>query len=72
MDVDIAELVRIAGSHWAIEERFQAAKNECGLGGWELARYQPHKGEVELRSWSTRAGWGRGMVPISEWCLRVM
>ncbi|MEY9988297.1 hypothetical protein ABIE67_000329 [Streptomyces sp. V4I8] len=26
----VAELVRIAGTRWAIEEAFQAAKNECG------------------------------------------
>ncbi|WP_328891081.1 IS701 family transposase [Streptomyces sp. NBC_00316] len=33
------ELVRIAGSRWAIEECFQAAKNECGLDQYEVRRY---------------------------------
>ncbi|MDB1090424.1 hypothetical protein PJ985_23025 [Streptomyces sp. ACA25] len=26
----VEKLVRIAGTRWAIEERFHAAKNECG------------------------------------------
>jgi SRSO17 transposase len=37
--IEIAELVRIAGSRWAIEECFQAAKNECGLDQYEVRRY---------------------------------
>ncbi|WUN20918.1 IS701 family transposase [Streptomyces phaeochromogenes] len=37
--VTVAELVRIAGSRWAIEECFQAAKNECGLDEYEVRRY---------------------------------
>ncbi|MEV1084898.1 transposase [Streptomyces sp. NPDC050211] len=54
--VEIAELVRIAGSRWAIEECFQAAKNECGLDQYEVRRYigwyrhitlaaTPHRGQ---------------------------
>ncbi|MFD8229120.1 hypothetical protein ACFV16_33925 [Streptomyces massasporeus] len=35
----VAELVRIAGTRWAIEEAFQAAKNECGLDQYEVRRY---------------------------------
>lgn len=35
----VADLVRIAGSRWAIEEVFQAAKNECGLDQYEVRRY---------------------------------
>ncbi len=35
----VAELVRIAGCRWAIEECFQAAKNECGLDQYEVRRY---------------------------------
>ncbi len=37
--VEIAELVRVAGSRWAIEECFQTAKNECGLDEYEVRRY---------------------------------
>jgi SRSO17 transposase len=35
----VTDLVRVAGSRWAIEEAFQAAKNECGLGQYEVRRY---------------------------------
>ncbi|MEI7030994.1 IS701 family transposase [Streptomyces pratensis] len=37
--IEIDELARIAGSRWAIEECFQAAKNECGLDEYEVRRY---------------------------------
>ncbi|MEU0100372.1 IS701 family transposase [Streptomyces sp. NPDC006267] len=37
--IEIDELSRIAGSRWAIEECFQAAKNECGLDEYEVRRY---------------------------------
>ncbi|GAA2325933.1 hypothetical protein GCM10010431_55080 [Streptomyces kunmingensis] len=39
LEVTVRELVRIAGSRWAIEECFQAAKNECGLDQYEVCRY---------------------------------
>ncbi|MFE3125922.1 IS701 family transposase [Streptomyces hydrogenans] len=39
VDADIPELARVAGSRWAIEECFQAAKNECGLDQYEVRRY---------------------------------
>lgn len=35
----IETLVRVAGMRWAIEETFQAAKNECGLDQYEVRRY---------------------------------
>jgi SRSO17 transposase len=35
----VAELVRVAGTRWVIEECFQAAKNECGLDEYEVRRY---------------------------------
>jgi SRSO17 transposase len=38
-DTSVAELVRIAGSRWAIESCFQSAKNECGLDQYEVRRY---------------------------------
>ncbi|MFI6038035.1 IS701 family transposase [Streptomyces sp. NPDC051315] len=37
--VEIAELARVAGSRWAIEECFQAAKSQCGLDEYEVRRY---------------------------------
>ncbi len=39
LETTIQELVRIAGTRWAIEECFQAAKNECGLDQYEVRRY---------------------------------
>lgn len=39
LDVAVDELVRVAGARWAIEECFQAAKNECGLDEYEVRRY---------------------------------
>jgi SRSO17 transposase len=35
----VADLVCTAGARWAIEECFQAAKNECGLDEYEVRRY---------------------------------
>ncbi|MGX1549546.1 IS701 family transposase [Streptomyces adustus] len=35
----LERLVRVAGTRWAIEEAFQAAKNECGLDQYEVRRY---------------------------------
>ncbi|WP_412775252.1 IS701 family transposase [Streptomyces violaceus] len=39
LDVGVDVLVRVAGLRWAIEECFQAAKNECGLDQYEVRRY---------------------------------
>lgn len=39
LQVTVRELVRIAGARWAIEECFQAAKNECGQDQYEVRRY---------------------------------
>ncbi|GAA3840670.1 hypothetical protein VXC91_44660 [Streptomyces chiangmaiensis] len=36
---DVDRLVQVAGRRWAIEECFQAAKNECGLDQYEVRRY---------------------------------
>jgi len=37
--VPLRELVRIAGARWAIEECFQAAKNEVGLDHYQVRKY---------------------------------
>lgn len=39
LETSSRELVRVAGARWAIEECFQAAKNECGLDEYEVRRY---------------------------------
>src|SRR5690349_10626455 len=38
--VPVAELVRVAGSRWGVEETFQFAKNETGLDHYQVRRYQ--------------------------------
>jgi SRSO17 transposase len=35
----LAELVRVAGTRWAVEECFQAARNETGLDHYQVRRY---------------------------------
>lgn len=37
--VPLAELVRVAGSRWGIEETFQFAKNETGLDHYQVRKY---------------------------------
>jgi SRSO17 transposase len=39
-DTTAEELVRVAGSRWAIEESFQTAKNETGLDHYQVRGYQ--------------------------------
>ena len=38
--VRLAELVRVAGSRWGVEETFQFAKNETGLDHYQVRKYQ--------------------------------
>lgn len=38
--VPLAELVRVAGSRWGVEESFQFAKNETGLDHYQVRKYQ--------------------------------
>ena len=35
----LAELVRVAGTRWAIEESFESAKGEVGLEHYEVRRW---------------------------------
>jgi len=39
-ETELKELVRVAGSRWAIEESFQTAKNETGLDHYQVRRYE--------------------------------
>ena len=52
----LEELVRIAGTRWAVEECFELAKGDCGLD------------EYEVRSWT---GWHRHAT-LSLWALAVV
>jgi SRSO17 transposase len=44
----IEELVRVAGARWAIEECFQAAKNEVGLDQYQVRRYDAWHRHITL------------------------
>lgn len=39
-ETDVSELVRVAGSRWAIEECFHTAKNETGLDHYQVRGYE--------------------------------
>ncbi|SFX54470.1 IS701 family transposase [Streptomyces atratus] len=39
LEATVADLARIAGCRWKVEECFQSAKNECGLDQYEVRRY---------------------------------
>jgi SRSO17 transposase len=43
-----AELVRVAGSRWSIEECFQASKNETGLDHYQVRRFDAWHRHVTL------------------------
>jgi len=55
-DTTLADLVRVAGARWAIEDLFELAKGDCGLD------------EYEVRSW---VGWYRH-VTLSLFALAVL
>jgi SRSO17 transposase len=38
-ETPLAELVRVAGTRWAIEESFESAKGEVGLDHYEVRRW---------------------------------
>ena len=44
----LAEVVRVAGTRWAVEECFQAAKNETGLDHYQVRRYDAWYRHVAL------------------------
>jgi SRSO17 transposase len=44
----LAQLVAVAGSRWAVEECFQAAKNEVGLDHYQVRRWDPWHRHVTL------------------------
>ncbi|AEY85645.1 putative transposase [Streptomyces hygroscopicus subsp. jinggangensis 5008] len=38
-ETTLDDLIRVAGSRWAIEECFQSAKQECGLNDYQVRRH---------------------------------
>lgn len=47
-DTDLGELIRVAGSRWAVEECFQTAKNETGLDHYQVRGYEAWYRHVTL------------------------
>ncbi len=46
--VPLAELVRVAGSRWALEETFQFTKNETGLDRYQVRKYHARYRHITL------------------------
>ncbi len=44
----LADLVRVAGACWAIEDSFQTAKNEVGLDQYQVRRYDAWYAHITL------------------------
>jgi SRSO17 transposase len=44
----LRDLVRVAGSRWAVEESFQTAKNEVGLDQYQVRRYDAWYAHITL------------------------
>jgi SRSO17 transposase len=44
----LRELVRVAGTRWAVEESFQTAKNEVGLDQYQVRRYDAWYAHITL------------------------
>jgi hypothetical protein len=44
----LCELVRVAGSRWAVVESFQTAKNEVGLDQYQVRRYDAWYAHITL------------------------
>ena len=70
----IDQLVRIAGSRWAIEECFQSAKNETGLDHYQVRRYDAWHRHITLAmlapgylavTAATSPKSTRGLVPLT-------
>jgi SRSO17 transposase len=46
------ELIRVAGTRWAVEECFQTAKNEVGLDDYQVRRYNAWYRHITLAMWA--------------------
>jgi SRSO17 transposase len=51
-DTTDEELIRVAGTRWAIEECFQTAKNEVGLDDYQVRRYDAWYRHITLAMWA--------------------
>ncbi len=46
------ELIRLAGTRWAVEECFEIAKNEVGLDDYQVRRYDAWYRHITLAMWA--------------------
>ena len=44
----LRELIRVAGTRWAVEETFQTSKNEVGLDHYQVRRYDAWYAHITL------------------------
>lgn len=66
----LAELVRVAGSRWAIEECFQTAKNETGLDHYQVRSYQAWYRHITLSMTALAFLVITRQIPEKRLCLR--
>ena len=50
-DVSLAELVRVAGTRWIIEDAFKEAKQEVGLDEYQVRLWDAGTGTSPWRCW---------------------
>lgn len=58
--VTLADLVRVAGARWAVEESFQAAKNETTLDHYQVRKHDAWYRHVTLGGPAVAAANRRG------------
>ncbi|WP_433709590.1 transposase [Nocardia sp. CA-084685] len=76
--VEREQIVAVAGARWAIEECFQAAKDQCGLDHYQVRRYDSWYRHITLAILAhaflavtaatdpkAHAGWARSQSPTS-------
>ncbi len=51
-DTSDEELIRVAGTRWAIEECFQTAKGQVGLDEYQVRRYDAWYRHITLAMWA--------------------
>jgi SRSO17 transposase len=51
-ETTLAEVVRVAGTHWVIDQLFEAAKGEVGLDHYEVRRWTGWYRHITLALWA--------------------
>ncbi|MEV5543691.1 hypothetical protein AB0L13_43460, partial [Saccharopolyspora shandongensis] len=61
----VEDLVRVAGSRWAIEESFQTAKNETGLDHYQVRGYEAWYRHITLSMAAAAFRWCASLLIYS-------